>query len=314
MSIPRQGGHRASRRFPGGERGAGARRRARAAGRSRGASHLPVRHQRWRLFRRGTSWAALCRRRLFSVSRWNIRIRRRAPPGTEYFPLDAREEAARRRGCSFVTDLVAAGRIAVSGSSPTRSTVKQVTSSPWRPRAKLGPGVAQARARPAGGRALRQPARVFCMFADERRPASGPHVSRGRCAMRGPLRSGSPSWPAICSRLMATGRPCRLRDGGLVQRRSVRRQYGAAAGEVRHRNGAGGVGSRTGTPRRRTARFPTPSTTLLEVAADHPGRQVFCAAYAGNPDAHWDLGISYSRGAGQLQRARGLPRIIQRRP
>ena len=97
---------------------------------------------------------------------------------------------------------------------------------------------------------------------------------------------------------------------------------------------------------------PTPSTTIMEVAADHPGRQSFCAAYAGHPsadptgacmadtpwyfhgrafgnsgpgrrvrresrtqrvaasvdgdfmaggrDAHWDVGISYSRARGNF--------------
>ena len=31
--------------------------------------------------------------------------------------------------------------------------------------------------------------------------------------------------------------------------------------------------------------FPLTSTTIMEVAADHPGRQAFCAAYAGDPKA-----------------------------
>ena len=41
-------------------------------------------------------------------------------------------------------------------------------------------------------------------------------------------------------------RPCRLRGGGVVQRRAVRRRRGAAAREVRHRDGARGVGPRLG--------------------------------------------------------------------
>ena len=41
---------------------------------------------------------------------------------------------------------------------------------------------------------------VFCMFAEERRPVAERHVSRGCCAMRIRLRSGSRSSPASCSR------------------------------------------------------------------------------------------------------------------
>ena len=101
-------------------------------------------------------------------------------------------------------------------------------------------GAARARARSAGGRTLRQPARVLHVRR-RRRPASGPHVHADAAAC------------AACSGAVhRTGRrsvrgdghrgPGGLRDGGLVQRRPVRRRRGAAAGEVRHRDSAGGVG------------------------------------------------------------------------
>ena len=90
-------------------------------------------------------------------------------------------------------------------------------------------GVAGARARPARGRALRQPARVLHVRR-RRGPATRPHVHADAGA--GATRPGSLHWTyagVLCSG-HGQGRVGRLRDGRLVQRRAVRRRHGAAAG------------------------------------------------------------------------------------
>ena len=105
-----------------------------------------------------------------------------------------------------------------------------------------GAGAAGARPRPAGGGALRKPARLLHVRR-RRRAAAGAHVH----ADAAPCASGSGVVPGARRRAVpgdGVGRPGRLRDGGLVQRRAVRRRRYAAVGAVGYRDGAGSVGPR----------------------------------------------------------------------
>ena len=112
---------------------------------------------------------------------------------------------------------------------------------------------------------------VFSMFADDVGLLPGHvHADAAACA------SGSGAVPGARRRALpgdGVGRPGRLRDGGLVQRRTVRRRRYAAAGAVGHRDGAGSVG-----PRDWSEIDPSILGTLFERGLD-PGKRAQLGAH-----------------------------------